>query len=117
MLKSALNHLLTNVIPAAQDYDRAENELSAAFAQNADPAHWTTAGQCAKRRAAGAVRRSLVAAWERLHALSTRKIERFTPYARAAQAHGAEPEAIYSGVATEDEAATGTVRPQPVGIF
>jgi hypothetical protein len=52
MLKSALNHLLTNVIPAAQDYDRAENELSAAFAQNADPAHWATAGQQAKRHAA-----------------------------------------------------------------
>jgi hypothetical protein len=52
MLKSVLNHLLTNVIPAAQDYDRAENELSAAFAQNADPAHWATAGQHAKRRAA-----------------------------------------------------------------
>jgi hypothetical protein len=52
MLKGALHHLLTNVIPAAQDYDRAENELSAAFTQNADPAHWTTAGQHAKRRAA-----------------------------------------------------------------
>ena len=52
MLKSVLNHLLMNVIPAAQDYDRAENELSAAFAQNADPAYWATAGQRAKRRAA-----------------------------------------------------------------
>jgi len=51
-LKSALNHLLTNVLPAAQDYDRAENELSAAFAQNAEPAHWATAGQHANRRAA-----------------------------------------------------------------
>lgn len=52
MLKSTLNHLLTNVIPAARDYDRAENELSAAFAQNPDPVHWATAGQHAKRRAA-----------------------------------------------------------------
>jgi hypothetical protein len=52
MLKSALNHLLTNVLPAAHDYDRAENELSAAFDQNPDPAHWATAGQHAKRRAA-----------------------------------------------------------------
>jgi hypothetical protein len=52
MLSSALNHLLTNVIPAAQDYDRAENELSAAFAQNPDPAHWATTGQYARRRAA-----------------------------------------------------------------
>ncbi|MEY9185783.1 hypothetical protein ABIG06_007338 [Bradyrhizobium sp. USDA 326] len=52
MLKSALNHLLTNVIPAAQDYHRAETELSAAFDQNSEPAHWTVAGQHAKRRAA-----------------------------------------------------------------
>jgi hypothetical protein len=52
MLKSALNHLLTNVLPAAQDYDRAENELSAAFTQNPDPVRWATAGQHAKRRAA-----------------------------------------------------------------
>jgi hypothetical protein len=29
------------------------------------------------------------------HALSTRTIERFTPYTRAAHAHGAEPEAIH----------------------
>src|SRR5262249_32788745 len=35
------------------------------------------------------------------HALSTRTIKRFTPYTRAAQAHGAEPEAIHGGVATE----------------
>jgi len=52
MLESALNHLLTNVLPAAQDYDHAENELSAAFARNADHANWATAGQRAKRRAA-----------------------------------------------------------------
>ena len=51
------------------------------------------------------------------HALRTRKIERLTPYPRAAQAHGAEPEAIHGRVATEGEAATGTVRPQPVGIL
>ena len=52
MLKSALNHLLTNVLPAAQDYDRAENELSAAFAEKVDPTHWATAGHHAKRCAA-----------------------------------------------------------------
>jgi hypothetical protein len=52
MLKSALNHLLTNVLPAAQDYHRAENELSAAFAQNAGPSCWAAAGQHARRRAA-----------------------------------------------------------------
>jgi hypothetical protein len=52
MLKNALNHLLTNVIPAAEDYARAETELSAAFDENADPSHWEMAGQHAKRRAA-----------------------------------------------------------------
>src|SRR5262249_9274217 len=50
------------------------------------------------------------------HALSTRTIKRFTPYTRAAQAHGAEPEAIHGRVATEGEAATRTIRPQPVRI-
>ncbi|QPC44818.1 hypothetical protein HW532_20210 [Kaustia mangrovi] len=54
MLKSAVDHLLTNVIPAAQDYGSAENDLSAAFQQNADPAHWERVGQHAKRRAAEA---------------------------------------------------------------
>ncbi len=52
MLNNALGHLLANVLPAAQDYHRSENELSAAFAENADPTHWATAGQHAKRRAA-----------------------------------------------------------------
>jgi len=51
------------------------------------------------------------------HALSTRTIKRFTPYTRAAQAHGAEPEAIHGRVATEGEAATRTIRPQPVRIL
>jgi hypothetical protein len=52
MLKSVLTHLLTNVIPAAQDYDHAEKALSAAFAENGEAAHWAAAGQHAKRRAA-----------------------------------------------------------------
>src|SRR5262249_31300875 len=51
------------------------------------------------------------------HALRTRTIKRFTPYTRAAQAHGAEPEAIHARVATEGEAATRTIRPQPVRIL
>src|SRR5262249_33138320 len=51
------------------------------------------------------------------HAPSTRTIKRFTPYTRAAQAHGAEPEAIHGRVATEGEAATRTIRPQPVRIL
>ena len=50
------------------------------------------------------------------HAFSTRTIERFTPYTRAAQVHGAEPEAIHGRVA-EGEAATGTIRPQVVRIL
>src|SRR5215831_10153379 len=53
----------------------------------------------------------------RKHALSTRTIKRFTPYTRAAQAHGAEPEAIHGRVATEGEAATRTIRPQRVRIL
>jgi len=52
MLAEALNHLLNNVLPAARDYERAEEELSAAFARNAEPQSWITEGQQAKRRAA-----------------------------------------------------------------
>jgi hypothetical protein len=52
MLNSAFNHLLANVIPAAEDYARAETELSAAYDENADPSHWEMAGRHAKRRAA-----------------------------------------------------------------
>ncbi len=52
MLEGALSHLLNNVIPAAHDYNRAEEELSAAFDEDDDPAHWAEAGQRAKRRAA-----------------------------------------------------------------
>ena len=36
----------------AHDYNRAEEELSAAFDEDDDPAHWAEAGQLAKRRAA-----------------------------------------------------------------
>ena len=52
MLSDTLNHLLTNVIPAARDYEHAENELSRAFARNADPKSWKGEGDHAKRRAA-----------------------------------------------------------------
>jgi hypothetical protein len=31
MLKRAFDHLLTNVLPAAGEYDRAESDLTAAF--------------------------------------------------------------------------------------
>lgn len=55
MLTETLNHLLINVLPAARDYKRTENELSAAFSCNADPQSWATEGQQAKRRAAEVV--------------------------------------------------------------
>jgi hypothetical protein len=44
MLTDALNHLLNNVLPAACDYERAEEELTAAFARDADPGSWGPAG-------------------------------------------------------------------------
>jgi hypothetical protein len=47
-LDSMLNHLLHNVLPAARDYEAAEDELSLAFIQ--DPGEQQ--GQQAKRRAA-----------------------------------------------------------------
>jgi hypothetical protein len=52
MLTETLNHLLNNVLPAARDYKWAEDELSAAFARNADPQSWAAEGHQAKRRAA-----------------------------------------------------------------
>lgn len=52
MLTNALVHLLNNVIPAAQDYEQAEGELTRAFARDADPKSWAEEGQRAKRRAA-----------------------------------------------------------------
>jgi hypothetical protein len=52
MLAGTLKHLLDNALPAARDYERAEEELSAAFARDADPGSWAAEGQHAKRRAA-----------------------------------------------------------------
>ena len=52
MLTNTLDHLMTNVLPAARDYKQAENELSRAFDRNADPSTWQREGQQAKRRAA-----------------------------------------------------------------
>jgi len=43
---------MTNVLPAARDYEQAEDELSHAFARDADPKTWQQEGQQAKRRAA-----------------------------------------------------------------
>jgi hypothetical protein len=52
MLTDTLNHLLNNVIPAARDYERAEEGLSSAFQRNSEPQSWIEEGQTAKRRAA-----------------------------------------------------------------
>jgi hypothetical protein len=52
MLTNTLTHLLNNVIPAARDYEQAEDELTRALARNADPNSWAEEGQRARRRAA-----------------------------------------------------------------
>jgi hypothetical protein len=52
MLANTVNHMLNNVLPAARDYERAEEELSSAFQRNSDPQSWIKEGQTAKRRAA-----------------------------------------------------------------
>lgn len=50
-LQSVLNHLLTNVLPAADEYAEAERQLSEAFNQDKNPASWKAAADRAKRRA------------------------------------------------------------------
>jgi hypothetical protein len=52
MLASAVDHLIHNVLPAAADYETAEQELSRAYAADSTPAAWETAARLAKRRAA-----------------------------------------------------------------
>ena len=53
MLKTTVNHLISNVIPAARDYDDAETALSAAFAAaNCDQTKCQAECETAKRRAA-----------------------------------------------------------------
>jgi len=47
-----VDHLIHNVIPAATDYMTAENELTAAYAKDVNPAAWESAGRHGKRRAA-----------------------------------------------------------------
>lgn len=51
-MKSTLEHLLTNVLPAAEEYAEAEHQLSDAYTQDGNPAHWKPAADRAKRRAA-----------------------------------------------------------------
>jgi hypothetical protein len=53
MLKRTLDHLLTNVLPAAVEYDAAESRLSDAFnAANGNEAKYRAEANSAKRRAA-----------------------------------------------------------------
>lgn len=52
MLKETVDHLLNNVVPAAKDYESAEDELTRAFEKDADPNRWAEEGRRAKRRAA-----------------------------------------------------------------
>jgi hypothetical protein len=52
VLTDTLAHLLNNVIPAARDYEQAEDELTRAVARDADPSTWVEEAQRAKRRAA-----------------------------------------------------------------
>lgn len=52
MLTNTLKHLLDNVIPAANDYERAEIDLSNAFSRDNSEASWVAEGTLAKRRAA-----------------------------------------------------------------
>jgi hypothetical protein len=52
VLTNTLAHLLNNVIPAVRDYERAEDELTRAFAKDADPNSWAEEGRRAKRCAA-----------------------------------------------------------------
>ena len=52
-LDGVLNHLLHNVLPAARDYEAAEDVLSLAFKQNPDPTSWEQQGQQAKSRRRG----------------------------------------------------------------
>lgn len=51
-MKDTSLHLISNVIPAASDYEIAERELSQAYDANAPPPHWESAARHAKRRAA-----------------------------------------------------------------
>jgi hypothetical protein len=52
VLIDTLAHLLNNVIPAARDYEQAEDALTRAVQRDADPDSWAEEGQRAKRCAA-----------------------------------------------------------------
>ncbi|RWK53159.1 hypothetical protein [Mesorhizobium sp.] len=52
MLADTVDHLLHNVLPAAADYEAAEDALSKAYAAGQTPAAWEAVARTAKRRAA-----------------------------------------------------------------
>ncbi len=52
MLDECVTHLVHNVLPAAADYEAAEQALSEAYRQNHEEASWQGAARTAKRRAA-----------------------------------------------------------------
>ncbi len=52
MLDDAVDHLIHNVLPAAADYDAAEQALTDAYDGDQAPAVWEAAARNAKRRAA-----------------------------------------------------------------
>lgn len=51
MLADTVDHLLNNVLPAAADYETAEDELTAAYNADQAPASWEPAARTARRRA------------------------------------------------------------------
>jgi len=51
MLDITVDHLLNDVLPAAGDYEEAENVLTAAFSADQQPAAWAKEASEAKRRA------------------------------------------------------------------
>jgi hypothetical protein len=51
LLQSTLDHLMTNVLPAAEEYWASERQLSDAYLADANPTHWKAAADRAKRMA------------------------------------------------------------------
>ena len=52
MLENVVRHLTGNVLPAAADYEAAEDDLSHDFAKDKSPSNWEGGARHAKRRAA-----------------------------------------------------------------
>jgi hypothetical protein len=52
MLQNAVDHFIQNVIPAADDYNAAEDALSHAYRRDPQDAAWAAEARLAKRKAA-----------------------------------------------------------------